>query len=161
MEMAEKLIMHRFFGRKLGLPELVDWMHRQYHKLVYAEDVLILNEANRDFDDVGEKENKASSLFCVALPPGTPEVKRMETSREAIFNSVRYGFASAFNALVIDPALEVSVCLLVCLFVCLFICIITICLIVFYYSLSNFLLQYTYLLIHVYVYMHVRVKDGK
>lgn len=107
MDFLEKLIMSRFFGRKLGLPDLVSWMHKQYHKLVYAEDVLFLNDANRDFTEVGEESHKTSSLFCVALPPGTPEVKRMETSREAIFNSVRYGFASAFNALNIDPALEV------------------------------------------------------
>ena len=48
----ERMIMSRFFGRKHGLPELVDWMHNQYHKLIYAEDVLTINAANRDFSDI-------------------------------------------------------------------------------------------------------------
>jgi hypothetical protein len=110
MSVIEKLIMYRFFGRKQGLPDLVTWMHRQYHKLVYAEDILILNEANRDLtqdlDGSGRRDKPA--LYCLALPPGTPEVKRMETSREAIFHSVRAGFAAAYDGLVADPALKVG-----------------------------------------------------
>ena len=66
MGTMEKMIMSRFFGRKLGLPHFVSWMHNQYHKLVYAEDVLVLNEANRDFS-VGGPDPK---LFCLALPKG-------------------------------------------------------------------------------------------
>jgi hypothetical protein len=41
-------------------------MTKQYHKLVYAEDVLILNEANRDFD----RSSGTPKLFCLALPKG-------------------------------------------------------------------------------------------
>lgn len=33
-------------------------------------------------------------------------MKRLETSREVIFNSVRQGFAAAYDSLVIDPALQ-------------------------------------------------------
>jgi len=99
MGAMEKMIMSRFFGRKLGLPHFVTWMTKQYHKLVYAEDVLLLNEANRDFDPHTGKPK----LFCLALPKGIPEVKRLETSREVIFNSVRQGFAAAYDQLVIDP----------------------------------------------------------
>ena len=66
MGTMEKMIMSRFFGRKLGLPHFVTWMTKQYHKLVYAEDVLILNEANRDFDH----SSGTPKLFCLALPKG-------------------------------------------------------------------------------------------
>ena len=45
-------------------------------------------------------------LFSVALPPGIEEVKRFETSRFVIFNSVRQGFAAAYDSLVLDPALR-------------------------------------------------------
>ena len=48
----ERMIMSTFFGRKHGLPEIVDWMHNQYHKLIYAEDVLTINAANRDFSEI-------------------------------------------------------------------------------------------------------------
>lgn len=90
MGIVEKLIMSRFFGRKQGLPDLVHWMHRQYHKLVYAEDVLILNAENRNFDEPfpqtsypslitttpssssmrGHSSDRRASLYCVALPEG-------------------------------------------------------------------------------------------
>lgn len=65
MSPMEKLIMNRWFGRKLKLQHLVSWMHNQFHKLVYAEDILILNEANRDFGG-----SKSTKLFCLALPKG-------------------------------------------------------------------------------------------
>ena len=50
------------------MPDLVSWMHNQYHKLVYAEDVLRLNEANRQFDGdapgpkVGRQLNKRLNI---------------------------------------------------------------------------------------------------
>ncbi len=98
--LVERMILARFFGRKLKMPELADWMHNQYHKLVYAEDVLRLNAANRDFDE----QRPGPKLFAVALPAGRKEVARMETSRAAIFESVRLGFAAAYDSLVLDPA---------------------------------------------------------
>ena len=90
----------------------------RYHKLIYAEDVLILNDANRDFSDYAAQGAGATCgatagatcgarLFAIALPAGSPEVKRMETSREAIFDSVRRGFAAAYDALVLDPEMKV------------------------------------------------------
>eukprot|EP01035_Chromulina_nebulosa_P030287 gene30287-40257_t len=33
MSLLEKLIMYRYFGRKQGLPELVQWMHNQVSRL--------------------------------------------------------------------------------------------------------------------------------
>jgi len=44
--------------------------------------------------------------LCIALPSGIEEVKRFETSRYVIFDSVRHGFAAAYDALVLDPALR-------------------------------------------------------
>lgn len=71
--------------------------------MVYAEDILILNAANRNFN-----ESAVPSLYCIAVPPGTPEVKRLETSRKVIFESVREGFAAAYDMLVQDPKDRVS-----------------------------------------------------
>jgi predicted patatin/cPLA2 family phospholipase len=49
MSLAERLIMKRYFGRKQKMPHHLDWMINQYHKLIYAEDILILNDANRNY----------------------------------------------------------------------------------------------------------------
>ena len=85
------------------MPGLFSWMVNQMHKLVYAEDILFLNEENRKFD----VDDTAPKIFCVALSEGVPEVKRFETSRRVIFESVREGFAAAYDALVLDPAMRV------------------------------------------------------
>jgi hypothetical protein len=45
-------------------------------------------------------------LFFSCSLVGIPEVKRFETSRYVIFNSVRQGFATAYDNLVLDPALR-------------------------------------------------------
>ena len=102
MSIMEKLIMSRFFGRKQGLPELVSWMHNQYHKLVYAEDILLLNEENKRYIE----NMNGPNILGIALPKGIPEVKRFETSRYVIFNSVRQGFAAAYDSLVLEPKLR-------------------------------------------------------
>jgi hypothetical protein len=99
MGMVEKLIMSRYFGRKQGMPDLVSWMHNQYHKLVYAEDILLLNAFHNEINPI----DGGPKVVCIALPAGTvPEVKRFETSRAVIFNSVRQGFAAAFDVLTTD-----------------------------------------------------------
>ena len=115
MSVFEQWIMKRFFTKKLHLPELTDWMNHQYHKLIYAEDVLRLNEANRDFTDSSNSNSnsscsgtKVARLYGVALPSGVKEVSRTETNRAVIFQSVRDGFAAAYDALVDDIALRVS-----------------------------------------------------
>lgn len=86
----------------------------QYHKLIYAEDVLILNSANRDHSPITISSISSSSsqgttarLYGVAKPASMPEIGRLETSREAIFNGMRDGFAAAYDGLVLDPALRV------------------------------------------------------
>jgi hypothetical protein len=91
MGMVEKLIMSRYFGRKQGMPDLVSWMHNQYHKLVYAEDILLLNAFNNQIDPIDD----GPQVLCIALPAGTvPEVKRFETSRAVIFNIHMYMYLS-------------------------------------------------------------------
>lgn len=77
MGVPEKLIMSRYFGRKQGMPEIVWWMHNQFHKLIYAEDVLFLNAANQECGHAGEVVDTSvagraptAKLFCVALPSG-------------------------------------------------------------------------------------------
>jgi len=80
------------------------FIRMQYHKLIYAEDVLILNEANRDFAPILQG---GARLYGVAKPAGRPEIGRLETSREAIINGIRDGFAAAYDSLVLDPALRV------------------------------------------------------
>lgn len=103
--MVERLIMRRFFSRKLGLPHLVPWMTDMMHKLVYAEDILLLNAANKDTKCASDTvQAKGSQLLSVALPTGVPETKRFETKREVIYESVREGFAAAYNTLVLDAA---------------------------------------------------------
>lgn len=52
MNVLEKMIISRFLGRKLGLRDLVRWMHTQMHKLLYAEDTLRLNAASCEGADV-------------------------------------------------------------------------------------------------------------
>lgn len=104
MSMIEKLIMRRFFGRKLQLPGLANWMLKQYHKLIYAEDILRTNAENRNFKPLTDVNGP--KLFAIAMPAGIKEVRRTETSRKIIFENVKYGFAAAYDSLVNDPALR-------------------------------------------------------
>ena len=122
-------------------PKLTLIIH-QYHKLVYAEDILVLNAANRDISPILSVSHNNSivsavvmpaitpdaaaastvtvtavvppaaaaavtataRLFGIATPVGAKEVSRLETSRSVIFESIRVGFAAAYDALVLDPA---------------------------------------------------------
>ena len=77
-------------------------MTSQFHKRVYAEDVLRLNEeaySLRDHTDCSQPH-----LLGMAIPPGSPEVSRLETGREEIFEGMRRGFARAYDCLVEDPS---------------------------------------------------------
>lgn len=99
----EKLILRRFFLRKNKLPDVYTYLRQYRHKHLYGRDVLALNEMARDMDrDYGD--DRAPHVMTVAIPPGSPEVSRLETGREAIFEGVRRGFARAYDALVEDPA---------------------------------------------------------
>lgn len=91
----EKLIFWRFFKKKNRLDRIYKYMRTHQQKKLYAELVLELNEATR-----GEG-NK--SMMAIAVPAGSPEITRLETRREAIFDGVRRGFARAYDALVEDP----------------------------------------------------------
>ena len=99
----EKLIMRRFFKRKNQLPKIYQYMRKQYHRRVYAEDVLFLNEKALDMDrDVAD--TSSPHIVTVALPPGSDEITRLETERRAIFEGVRRGFARAYDTLVEDTS---------------------------------------------------------
>ena len=91
----EKLILHRFFKRKNKLSHIYDYMRRGGHKQLYAKQVIELNEASND---------AKANMMAIAVPPGSPEVPRLETGRKAIFDGVRRGFARAYDCLVEDPA---------------------------------------------------------
>jgi hypothetical protein len=106
MNMVEQMIMRRFFGRKLQLPSMMHYMLQQYHKLVYAQDILRLNAENRNFLPLDHPES--AKLYGIALPPGLKEVSRTETSRPVIYANMKAGFAAAYDALVEDPKLRVS-----------------------------------------------------
>lgn len=97
----EKLIFHRFFQRKNKLPRVFKEMTKQAHKKLYAKNIIELNEAahsERDYKDVSQPHT-----LTLALHPGSEEITRLETGREAIFEGVRRGFARAYDALVDDP----------------------------------------------------------
>lgn len=99
----EKLIIRRFLLRKNHLRKAYEYMRKHLHKKLYADQVLELNRAaadvHRDHSDVADGPH----LLPIAVPPGSPEVTRLETGREAIFEGVRRGFARAYDALVEDP----------------------------------------------------------
>jgi predicted acylesterase/phospholipase RssA len=97
----ERLIVRRFFIRKNKLQEAYLYMKKHLHKKRYAEDVIILNEAAHDLKRTYSDTSKPH-LLPIAVPPGSPEVTRLETSREAIFEGVRRGFARAYDVLVED-----------------------------------------------------------
>jgi len=98
----EKLIIRRFLMRKNHLRKAYDYMRKQYHKKLYAEQVIELNEGARDTERPYSDTSKPH-LLAVAAPPGSPEVTRLETGREPIFEGVRRGFARCYDALVEDP----------------------------------------------------------
>ena len=90
----EKLILHRFFKRKNHLKHIYNYMRQHGHKKLYAKQVIELNDASNDAN---------GNMMAIAVPPGSPEVPRLETGREAIFEGVRRGFARAYDCLVEDP----------------------------------------------------------
>lgn len=99
----ERMIWKRFFQRKNKLHRIYDYMKKGLHKVIYAKDVLALNEMAKDMDRTYTDTSKPHVL-TVAVPPGSPEVARLEARRDVIFDGVRRGFARAYDALVEDPA---------------------------------------------------------
>jgi predicted acylesterase/phospholipase RssA len=99
----DKFVMRRFFLKKNKLRGIFDRMQNQLHKKRYAEDVLIMNEAAKSKRDYTESSPNNPHLMPIALPPGSPEVTRLENDRQAILEGVRRGFARTYDALVDDP----------------------------------------------------------
>jgi len=91
----EKLIFRRFFKRKNKLGHIHEYMRTHQQKRLYAELVIELNEATKAKGD--------TRMMAIAVAPGSPEVARLETGRQVIFDGVRRGFARAYDALVEDP----------------------------------------------------------
>ncbi|KAL9191323.1 hypothetical protein ACHAXT_001029 [Thalassiosira profunda] len=98
----EKMVVRRFLKRKNSLANAYGYMKKQLHKRLYGEQVL---ELNRGANDVHRPYSDTSKphLLPIAIPPGSAEVTKLETDREAIFEGVRRGFARAYDALVEDP----------------------------------------------------------
>mmetsp|Transcript_12626 Transcript_12626/g.27984 ORF Transcript_12626/g.27984 Transcript_12626/m.27984 type:complete len:655 (-) Transcript_12626:640-2604(-) len=97
----ERLIVRRFFLRKNKLPNVYKYMRKHLHKRIYSEQVIALNDAAHDFRDY--TDDSSPHMMPIAVAPGSPEVTKLETGREAIFDGVRRGFARAYDALVEDP----------------------------------------------------------
>jgi len=98
----ERLIVRRFFLRKNRFRKVYEYMIKGFHKRIYAEQVLELNEGANDMDRPYTDTDKPH-LLPIAAPPGSAEVTRLETGREPIFEGVRRGFARCYDALVEDP----------------------------------------------------------
>jgi predicted acylesterase/phospholipase RssA len=97
----ERMIFRRFFKRKNRLPNMYERLTNHFHKKLYAENVIELNNhaySERDYTDTSEPH-----LMTIALPPGSEEISRLETGRQAIFKGIRRGFARAYDCLVEDP----------------------------------------------------------
>ena len=98
----EKLIVRRFLLRKNSLRKAYEYMKKQLHKKLYAEQVIELNQGANDISRPYSDTSKPH-LLPIAAAPDSKEVTKLETGREAIFRGVRCGFARAFDALVEDP----------------------------------------------------------
>jgi hypothetical protein len=97
----ERMISKRFFRRKNQLQHIDEYMKKQLHKKVYAKAILHLNQAakdERDYQDVSKPH-----IMPIAVPPGSPEITRLEMRRNKILDGVRRGFARTYDALVEDP----------------------------------------------------------
>jgi predicted acylesterase/phospholipase RssA len=104
----ESLILRRFFRRKNKLPDMFQKLQiEQHHQRKYAESILELNARAQPQSTVGQEDSSDNvhrrHTMTIALEPGTEAVSHLETSREAIFEGVRRGFARAYDALVYDP----------------------------------------------------------
>ena len=64
------LLLHHSICPSLTLPSP---LLSQYHKLVYAEDVLLLNDYNRDYN----AESEGPKILCIALPAGETILSRL------------------------------------------------------------------------------------
>jgi predicted patatin/cPLA2 family phospholipase len=119
----ERLIFRRFLLRKNPLPRIFQYLKCHLHKKLYAQDILRLNKAAKSTRDpydnckikttnTGdggssvEQKPKEAHIMTIAIPPEAPEVTRLETGREAIFQGFRHGFARAYDCLVADPKLR-------------------------------------------------------
>ncbi|GMH83696.1 hypothetical protein TL16_g09687 [Triparma laevis f. inornata] len=94
----ERMIMRKYFKNKLKAKRVYDYVKRQRHKRIYAEDVILLNKKNKEV----ERFEGEASILTVALAKGEKEIGRSEIGREEIFNGVRKGFAAAYDALVFE-----------------------------------------------------------
>lgn len=80
-------------------------MKRAGHRALYAKNVLTLNEATTTDNPVAahltapsaqtsqSRATGGASMACIAIPPGCPEIGRLEQDRAAILTGVRQGFA--------------------------------------------------------------------
>lgn len=110
----ETTMLRRFFKRKLGHPEVYDYMKHAGHRRLYADNILQLNAGNRGVElcvdghgQVGTTDPTAvsrASGLSIAVPAGCQEIGRLEQRREAILTGVHQGFAQVSLALEGKPA---------------------------------------------------------
>mmetsp|Transcript_27280 Transcript_27280/g.45471 ORF Transcript_27280/g.45471 Transcript_27280/m.45471 type:complete len:520 (+) Transcript_27280:25-1584(+) len=91
---VEKLIAHRFFRRKMKLPRMAEHMWQQRHRILYAEDILRLNEGVMQLDTAAPTPH----LLPIALQRG-PSIDNLQTDATALYHAVRCGFARAYEVL--------------------------------------------------------------
>eukprot|EP00934_Nitzschia_sp_Nitz4_P003407 Nitzschia sp. Nitz4//scaffold166_size90379//7618//10428//NITZ4_005045-RA/size90379-processed-gene-0.51-mRNA-1//-1//CDS//3329538160//3397//frame0 len=82
----EKLMFQRYLLRKNNLPNMYDQLVSQKHKKLYAREVLDLNQEACSQRDV--KDTSAPHALTIALPPGSPEIARLENDRATIFDGI-------------------------------------------------------------------------
>jgi predicted acylesterase/phospholipase RssA len=99
--LIERMIFRRFFKHKNQLSHQYKRLKMHLHKKIYGEDVIRLNEESNSSRDCYDTQKP--HLATIAVPPGSPEVGRLEVRREVIFDGLRRGFARAYDCLVEDP----------------------------------------------------------
>ena len=98
----ERVICSRFF-KSLGCDSAADWMTRQQHLRVYAEDLTLLNDAAAGPTDGVKVGGRAVHLLPLAPAKGRPEVSQLETHRAAILAGMKDGARRTLQ--VLAPAL--------------------------------------------------------
>eukprot|EP01033_Poteriospumella_lacustris_P014285 gene14285-10210_t len=88
----EQLIARRFF-HQYNATDAVDWMMSLQHQRIYAEDVLLMNEAAAGPLDGVQFEDRSVHLLPIAVGAEhrNNEIGQLETRREKIYDGLRQG----------------------------------------------------------------------
>ena len=86
----ERAICRRFFD-EYAQPAAADWVAKLRHQVVYAEDIVRLNDAARGPPEGILVGNRAVHMLPIAPAAGCREVGQLETSRGKILSGMRDG----------------------------------------------------------------------